>query len=88
MQAEAAIATQGPPSIFNTMADTPTVPVSDIFLDGEERFEIFTVKAAERPHLLSYQEEEQDTCIDTTCTCSRTCSSSTTVSTSQEVKQS
>lgn len=36
----------------------PTVPAEELFLDQEERYEIFTVKAAERPHLISYQEEQ------------------------------
>ena len=36
----------------------PTVPAEELFLDQEERYEIFTVKAAERPHLVSYQEEQ------------------------------
>ena len=36
----------------------PTVPAEDLFLDQEERYEIFTVKAAERPHLVAYQEQQ------------------------------
>ena len=53
--------------VADAEAATPTVPVGDLFLDEEERFEIFTVKAAERPHLLSYQEgvDEARTGIDT-----------------------
>ena len=35
-----------------TSAPIPTVPSHEIFLDEDERYEIFTVKAAERPHLL------------------------------------
>lgn len=34
------------------------VPAEDLFLDQEERYEVFTVKAAERPHLVAYQEEQ------------------------------
>ena len=42
----------------------PTVPAEDLFLDQEERYEIFTVKAAERPHLVVHQDEQpQDSVV-------------------------
>eukprot|EP00956_Cyclotella_meneghiniana_P033438 scaffold96192_cov17-Cyclotella_meneghiniana.AAC.1 len=34
--------------------------VHDRYLDSEERFEIFTVKAAERPHLLHWKPPHED----------------------------
>ncbi len=35
-------------------AEIRTVKVDDLYLNADERFEIFIVKSAERPHLLSY----------------------------------
>jgi len=37
--------------------ETATIKVHDIYLNSDERFEIWNVKAAERPHLLQYTEE-------------------------------
>lgn len=38
---------------------TTTAPVGNIFLTEEERYEVFTVKAAERPHLLTYRDNQE-----------------------------
>ncbi len=37
--------------------EVKTININDIYLDADERYEIFQVKAAERPHLLNYNEE-------------------------------
>ena len=38
-----------------------TIHVHDRYLDSEERYEIFTVKAAERPHLLQWTSPQNET---------------------------
>jgi hypothetical protein len=43
--------------------------VNDLFLTSDERFEIFQVKAAERPHLLHYNPTEDD--VDNKDKCTR-----------------
>ena len=41
-----------------------SIHINDLFLSADERYEIFEVKSAERPHLLYYNDENSDTSND------------------------
>lgn len=45
--------------MFRERPPTEKVHVNDLFLSQDERYEIYEVKAAERPHLLAYTNEDE-----------------------------